>query len=109
MKNCPAVTLLPAGAPSLLMGDEVRRTQRGNNNSYCQGNDMVNACSEALTCELPLAPGVHQAWRRAIDTFLEPRQEICVLDETYEVQPGSRVALLAVRLPVIGQGVPFPQ
>ena len=24
----------------LLMGDEVRRTQRGNNNAYCQDNDL---------------------------------------------------------------------
>ena len=24
----------------LLMGDEVRRTQRGNNNAYCQDNEM---------------------------------------------------------------------
>ena len=24
----------------LLMGDEVRRTQRGNNNAYCQDNEI---------------------------------------------------------------------
>jgi isoamylase len=28
--------LLSAGTPMLLMGDEVRRTQHGNNNAYCQ-------------------------------------------------------------------------
>jgi isoamylase len=28
--------LLAAGTPMLLMGDEVRRTQHGNNNAYCQ-------------------------------------------------------------------------
>jgi glycogen operon protein len=39
VKNFLALTLLPAGAPLLLMGDEVRRTQRGNNNAYCQDND----------------------------------------------------------------------
>jgi glycogen operon protein len=32
--------LLAVGAPMLLMGDEVRRTQRGNNNCYCQDNDI---------------------------------------------------------------------
>ena len=26
------------GRPMLLMGDEVRRTQHGNNNAYCQDN-----------------------------------------------------------------------
>ncbi|HEY2586366.1 MAG TPA: glycogen debranching protein GlgX [Tepidisphaeraceae bacterium] len=34
-KNFFAVTLLSVGLPMLLMGDEVRRTQRGNNNDYC--------------------------------------------------------------------------
>ncbi len=40
VKNFLALTLLPAGAPLLLMGDEVRRTQRGNNNAYCQDNEI---------------------------------------------------------------------
>jgi glycogen operon protein len=39
-KNFLTVTLLAIGAPMLLMGDEIRRTQRGNNNSYCQDNDI---------------------------------------------------------------------
>jgi isoamylase len=38
IKNCMALTLLAFGTPMLLMGDEVRRTQRGNNNAYCQDN-----------------------------------------------------------------------
>jgi len=32
-------TLLSVGSPMLLMGDEVLRTQHGNNNGYCQDND----------------------------------------------------------------------
>jgi glycogen operon protein len=36
VKNFLATTLLSLGTPMLLMGDEVRRTQRGNNNAYCQ-------------------------------------------------------------------------
>jgi glycogen operon protein len=39
VKNFLAVTLLALGVPMLLMGDEVRRTQRGNNNAYCQDNE----------------------------------------------------------------------
>ena len=35
-KNFFALELLSAGTPMLLMGDEVRRTQKGNNNPYCQ-------------------------------------------------------------------------
>jgi glycogen operon protein len=40
IKNFLAVNLLSLGAPMLTMGDEVRRTQRGNNNAYCQDNDI---------------------------------------------------------------------
>jgi glycogen operon protein len=40
VKNCLAITLLSLGVPMLLMGDEVRRTQRGNNNAYCQDNEI---------------------------------------------------------------------
>jgi glycogen operon protein len=40
VKNFFAVTLLAAGSPMLLMGDEVRRTQQGNNNAYGQDNEL---------------------------------------------------------------------
>jgi isoamylase len=39
MKNFLTVTMLSAGMPMMLMGDEVRRTQGGNNNAYCQDNE----------------------------------------------------------------------
>ncbi|MCM0082834.1 glycogen debranching protein GlgX [Geomonas sp. Red32] len=40
VKNFLAVTLLALGTPMILMGDEVRRTQLGNNNAYCQDNEI---------------------------------------------------------------------
>jgi glycogen operon protein len=40
VKSFLAVTLLSLGTPMILMGDEVRRTQRGNNNAYCQDNEL---------------------------------------------------------------------
>jgi len=40
VKNFLAVTLVSLGVPMLLMGDEVRRTQGGNNNAYCQDNEI---------------------------------------------------------------------
>jgi glycogen operon protein len=40
VKNFLVLTMLAAGTPMLLMGDEVRRTQRGNNNAYCQDTDI---------------------------------------------------------------------
>jgi glycogen operon protein len=39
VKNFLTVTLLSLGVPMILMGDEVRRTQGGNNNAYCQDNE----------------------------------------------------------------------
>jgi glycogen operon protein len=39
-KNFLAVTLLSLGVPMIQMGDEVRRSQRGNNNAYCQDNEI---------------------------------------------------------------------
>jgi len=39
VKNLLTATLLSLGLPMILMGDEVRRTQQGNNNAYCQDNE----------------------------------------------------------------------
>ncbi|MBI1280558.1 MAG: glycogen debranching protein GlgX [Anaerolineaceae bacterium] len=39
IKNLLTILLIAQGTPMLLMGDEVRRTQNGNNNAYCQNND----------------------------------------------------------------------
>jgi glycogen operon protein len=41
IKNFFAVTLLSIGIPMILMGDEARRTQLGNNNGYCFDNERV--------------------------------------------------------------------
>jgi isoamylase len=32
--------MLAIGTPTLLMGDEVRRSQGGNNNAFCQNNEV---------------------------------------------------------------------
>ncbi len=37
-KNFATILLLSQGVPMLLGGDEVQRTQQGNNNAYCQDN-----------------------------------------------------------------------
>ncbi len=39
-RNFVALLLLSQGVPMLLAGDEVLRTQQGNNNAYCQDNDL---------------------------------------------------------------------
>lgn len=56
MKNFLALLMVSQGTPMLLMGDEIRRTQSGNNNAYCQDNeinwfnwDLVKKESEILS------------------------------------------------------------
>jgi isoamylase len=39
-KNFMAILMFSQGVPMFVAGDEVRRTQRGNNNAYCQDNPM---------------------------------------------------------------------
>ncbi|MDH5248327.1 MAG: glycogen debranching protein GlgX [Cyclobacteriaceae bacterium] len=53
VRNFLMLTLWSIGAPMILMGDEVRRTQHGNNNAYCQDNELswfdwnlVNQCRD---------------------------------------------------------------
>ena len=40
MRNMLATLLLSQGTPMLLAGDEFGRTQQGNNNAYCQDNEI---------------------------------------------------------------------
>ncbi len=40
IKNFLAILILSLGTPMLCMGDEFRRTQRGNNNPWCQDNEI---------------------------------------------------------------------
>jgi len=39
-RNCLATLLLSQGVPMLLAGDAMNHTQRGNNNAYCQDNEI---------------------------------------------------------------------
>ncbi len=56
VKNFLAVTMISVGVPMILMGDEVRRTQNGNNNNYCH-NDASNWFDWSL---LKKHPDVHR-------------------------------------------------
>jgi isoamylase len=40
IKNFLTVLFISQGTPMLLMGDEIRHTQQGNNNAYCQDNEL---------------------------------------------------------------------
>ena len=41
VKNSLTITMMSLGVPMILMGDEVRRTQKGNNNGYCHDDEST--------------------------------------------------------------------
>jgi len=40
VRNFASILMLSQGVPMFVAGDEVRRTQQGNNNGYCQDNEL---------------------------------------------------------------------
>ena len=53
-RNLLASLLLSPGTPMLLMGDEVGRSQGGNNNTWCQNNHLGWMIWHPETCDLEL-------------------------------------------------------
>ena len=72
VKNFLISILVSMGTPMLLMGDEMRRTQRGNNNAYCQDNE-VSWLDWGL---LDRHPDLHRFVRMAIAARLQWRERI---------------------------------
>jgi len=66
VKNFMAVTLLALGTPMILMGDEMRRTQYGNNNAYCQDNEIGWFDWDRLAVH----PGIHRFTKELIKARL---------------------------------------
>jgi glycogen operon protein len=62
VKNFLATLMLSQGTPMLLGGDEFRRTQQGNNNAYCQHNEISWYNWELLEKH----PGIYRFARRVI-------------------------------------------
>jgi glycogen operon protein len=74
IKNFFASLLLSMGTPMILGGDEMRRTQRGNNNAYCQDNEISWYDWSFLEREAGLHRFVKEliAFRRRHPAFLRP-------------------------------------
>jgi len=71
VRNLLVSLLLSQGVPMILAGDEIGRTQRGNNNAYCQDNELSwldwNAADSALleyTRSLVALRKKHRMFRR---------------------------------------------
>jgi isoamylase len=83
VKNFLTVTMLSLGVPMILMGDEVRRTQGGNNNAYCQDDETswfdwglvakhadVHRFVTLLTARRVLRDVEHEAQRVTLNRFI---------------------------------------
>jgi isoamylase len=70
-RNFLCTLLLSQGVPMLLMGDELSRTQDGNNNAYCQDNDVswLNWREENPDPELLAFTQALIALRKRFDAF----------------------------------------
>src|SRR5262249_40082878 len=84
VKNYLTVTLMSLGVPMILMGDEVRHTQGGNNNAYCQDNETswfdwtrvtkhadVHRFVELLIARRLLRDVEHEFERMSLSTLLQ--------------------------------------
>jgi isoamylase len=63
IRNFAVILLVSQGVPMLLAGDEARRTQRGNNNAYCQANEISWLDWERIAAIDPL----RRFWKLLID------------------------------------------
>jgi glycogen operon protein len=66
-RNFLATLLLSQGVPMVVAGDELGRTQRGNNNAYCQDNEISWVDWDR--------PREHQGFLRFVQRMIRIRQE----------------------------------
>ena len=69
MRNLLATLLLSTGVPMMRAGDEIGHTQRGNNNGYCQDNELSWQDWSAADSELAAEVARLVAVRRAHPVF----------------------------------------
>jgi isoamylase len=81
VKNFLTVTLLSLGLPMISMGDEVRRTQQGNNNAYCQDNEISWFDWTLVAKHADLLRFVTLINSRRLFRDLEPAQQSLSLNE----------------------------
>jgi isoamylase len=108
-RNFLACLLLSLGVPMLLAGDEIGRTQAGNNNAYCQDNDISWTDWTQRRCEDEdlrrfVAYLIHL--RRAHRVFSRPRffrgevlSEAGVKDITWLTPAGKEASIEDWRVP----------
>ena len=88
VKNYLTATLMSLGMPMILMGDEVRRTQHGNNNAYCHDDEStwfdwtllakhadVHRFVSLLAARRSLRDVEHERQRVSLNTFLRDGEQ----------------------------------
>ncbi len=100
MKNFMATLLLSQGTPMMLAGDEFARTQRGNNNAYCQDNDIswvdwsLSEKNKSLTQFVQKLTGLRHRYpilRRNLFLTGERNEELGVKDVTWINADGAEM------------------
>ena len=79
-QELPDVTLLSLGVPMILMGDEARRNQFGNNNAYCQDNEISWSTGRFLR-SMPTCTVRHSAQRASALARRRARAPAVTLDD----------------------------
>jgi len=87
-RNIMATLLLSQGTPMILMGDEYGRTQNGNNNAFCQDNDIAWMHWEENT-------GRDRAFFNFVQGLIRLRRRFPLLRGTYFYH-GKEIAELGV-------------
>ncbi len=87
-RNLIATLLLAQGTPMMLMGDEQGHTQQGNNNAYCQDNELTWLRWDGIDAD-------DQAFREFTRGLIEVRRTRPLLRQTNfvhgtEVAPGAK-------------------
>ena len=100
-RNIAATLLLSTGTPMLLMGDELWRTQQGNNNAYCQDNPISWVDWSPLT-DPPDGGDSHATDRPAAQMLAFVRRTIGLRAEAPALHQGE---FFAGRAPIGGDGV----
>ncbi len=72
-KGMLATLFMAQGIPMLLAGDEFGQSQQGNNNAYCQDNEIAWLDWDAARTDLIAALADITALRRSIEGFITPR------------------------------------
>ena len=77
IKNYFTLLMLSQGVPMILMGDEICRTQKGNNNAFCQDNDLLWMNWDHVEKYEEILSFVKQiiAFRKQSRCFMEDNQE----------------------------------